>query len=714
MRKPFLVAIAGLAIAGCGPADDGGSGVDAGVSALCQIQGASEPFPGYPFEYQTFKDTIYPALVSDCGSSGCHGAPTGQGGYNVFGDGDTCPDAQSFNAFKAYSDYASASAASGSRMVAAVDGTLPAHVAKDALIPTFTDFVEKGIARYQEDSGGGKQPPYNYFDAGEYASKIQPMLEGCLVGGACHGVDSGSGRVYLATANAAAGTAELTDNIKAVVALVDINKTAIDSTFYKKSTDGHLSLTVSDPATLEAWIQAGIDNIPPDNGGGGEPIGCEDPSRFNEGVFRDEIMPMLLGEVDYNDIDGNRTTVGCLRSECHALDRGPGKFYIDLTAPTSEQIEAFSCFVNLENPSRSQVLLCPLQEAGCVAPGTHPGEDVFADVQDLNYQKVVAYLYATANGATPLDFAFFARKINTIYNDENAVDDGNVGLTCASAGCHNSPFAGQVDNGSNFGIIPEAFQERELFLNYVQSANFTFFPQADQSSLFLYPTNEIANTDNPLATGIDHPGGLCFDVDSQFALDVLKFAGGIRPNADGFLQDMLVAGVFAASDIDQESISDEANMTPRIFERSGAGQQFNGGEWDGFFSNNNEIDFLEAFELEADEVDGVNAYAVAYVLNTEFRALKVRAQVNSENDIQLYFGNGEDQANNGNPAAVTFELPPFGGTEPAVTPIIVKLFKDAADQTFSFNIQFEDDNGNVLNDADKKLVFTLSAEQAGI
>ena len=43
---------------------------------------------------------------------------------------------------------------------------------------------------------------------------------------------------------------------------------------------------------------------------------------------------------------------------------------------------------------------------------------------DLNYQRVLSYLYSAKTGATPLDFAFFARVVNVIFDDPAAVQGG--------------------------------------------------------------------------------------------------------------------------------------------------------------------------------------------------------------------------------------------------------------------------------------------------
>ncbi len=82
-----------------------------------------------------------------------------------------------------------------------------------------------------------------------------------------------------------------------------------------------------------------------------------------------------------------------------------------------ENIDSFPLLIDLTNPSASQVLLCLLNLNGRQKK-PHPGGDIFFGADDLNYQ-LLGFVYATENGATPLDFAFFVRKINPLFNDEN-------------------------------------------------------------------------------------------------------------------------------------------------------------------------------------------------------------------------------------------------------------------------------------------------------
>jgi hypothetical protein len=485
-------------------------------------------------------------------------------------------------------------------------------------------------------------------------------------------------------------------------------------------------------ASLSACAQIiGIEDLPPVDSDGGLPpvdsdVGlpgadggsistCAPEAKFNVGVFEDEIMPLLMGNRDYNDIDSGRTSTGCALSNCHGSDRGPGTFYLNPFRTPEENIDSLRCFIDLTNPSASQILLCPLNLNGC-QERPHPGGDLFFGIDDLNYQKLLGFLYATENGTSPLDFAFFVRKIDPIFNDENAVHDGLLGLTCASASCHNAPNGGDPDNGSNFGIIPRARDPQDLFLNYISAANFTLFGDATQSSLFLYPTNEIANQNNPLATGFDHAAGECFAVNDPEARVILKFAGGIRPNAQGFLQDFLVAGLFAATDVTDEAPFEEDAIKPEIFDPSGQSSQFNQGQWDLFSAAGENIDFLQAFGVA--DAEETFAVAVAYVINTTPRDLDTVMTVQSENDVILRVGAEPDLVlaeigRDGVGATITTRLLPFGQTKKS-TRIMVKAFQKVGDVGLAFRMQFADDNGNLLTNATKELVFTLSPDNGGI
>lgn len=711
MRKPFLLALAGLALVGCGPSGETPAQPDAGnVDGPCAILSANEATPGFPFNVNEFKTDIWPDLVETCGIGGCHKA--GQAGattYYVWSpDEAQCPDVQSFNAFYERVDFQVQ--VSNSLLLKNMDGS-DAHFppfADSPLLAEFRAFVQKGFDEFNAGGPGGDLA--GYFDANIFATQIQPALDstGCLNQG-CHNKDGNAGNLGL-NPNPTVGSPEMDENFKKLTTYVaQGSPSATVTTLYVFATDGHrfVKLSPDNAEVLEGWIDAALKLL---GGPGGNPVLCAPEAAFNVGVFRDEIQPMLQGRVDWNDIDSGRTSTGCARSECHGRSRGPGTFFLDPNGDPEDHLDSLRCFLDLSNPSASQALLCPLNLSGC-NKRPHPGSDIFFGVDDLNYQKLLSFAYATRNGATPLDFAFFVRKINPIFNDPNAVQDGLLGLTCASASCHRA-LNGVPDNLSNFGIFPEATDPADLFNNFIQAANFTHFPAANQSSLFLYPTNEVANQNNPLATGLNHPGGKCFEVDDQEAIDILKFSGGLRPNGQGFAQDFLVAGLFSATDVTNDALFNERNVNPKIFDRSGQGQQFNQGLWDGFFSPVAEVNLLDAFQV-ASAVNSL-AYAVLNVVNTTTNELDVIITVESENDVELIVGDDPgDIGLDGNGVASTVRLPAFKDTK-EVTRVMLKVFQDEDDATFGFTMLFTDDNNNVLTDATKELVFVLAKNAGGI
>lgn len=139
------------------------------------------------------------------------------------------------------------------------------------------------------------------------------------------------------------------------------------------------------------------EGTPPDDPG--SPISCA-VDQFDLVVFADEIMPVLTGDVDLNNPGAGYS--GCTREPCHGSNRGPGALFLDVSDTDANNLSRFACFVNLDDPPASQVLVCPLGEAGCrVYP--HPGADLFSGVEDLNYQRLLSYLMDSAAAATLAD-----------------------------------------------------------------------------------------------------------------------------------------------------------------------------------------------------------------------------------------------------------------------------------------------------------------------
>lgn len=718
MRKPFLVALAGLALAACSPDDGGGTPPPVDEPEECDINQTREDFPGYPYRIDDFRSQILGDLQTSCVGGACHSAPAGIGGFNVFPASEKlCPDVQTFNSFIA--KVGDLRNVSGSIMIKNLNGSdphTPAFAATDPLTVKITDFVQAAAEVANPGDGGS-----NIFDKQEFIASVQPALDAasCARAGACHAAPNGVLGFSL-TLNPAAGSQELDDNFAMVTKLTYIDQTvetAEDTKLYVYATDGHgaadSQLDGSDDDALAAWIQAGLDKIDPGTG----PVVCAEAGDFNVAVFGDEIRPMLEGERDYNDLDGGVVRTGCARGPCHGDPSfaAAGKFYLDPNGDDEDLLDSFRCFVNTENPANSQLLLCPLNLSGCRSGQRHPGEDIFEDVNDLNYQKLLSYIYAARAGASPLDFAFFVRKINPIFSDPEACIE--AGVACADGGCHEKQADGTADGGSNFPLNRDAFEDEDLVFNFNSASNFVLFNfnDADQSSLVLYPTNEIADIDNNvLATGDEHPGGECFAIDSQFSLDIQKFAAGLRPDGAGNLRDFLVAGVFPANDVTDEAAPfDQETIEPTIFELSGQSGQFNEGQWDGLFSANEVVNLFEAFPGAQGGVNQL-AYAVAYMINATGNPIDVVVTAASlENDLELFVGEQSSIGADGNNATVRVTLDPFDEVKKP-TRILLKVFQGEGDVNFDFTMNFEDDDGNVLTDATQELVFVLSGKNGGL
>jgi hypothetical protein len=423
-------------------------------------------------------------------------------------------------------------------------------------------------------------------------------------------------------------------------------------------------------------------------------------------VFTSELLPILSGDLDLNTVDGQGRGAGCRSSACHGIDRGPGKFSLPATADTATLLQNFACFVNLASPAASEVLACPLNNPGC-RNYPHPGQDVLGGANDLNYQRMLGYIYGTNAVTSPLDFAFFARRINPILNDPNSVEGGAQGRSCSDGtSCHGISVAGQTPpNGSDFGIISNASGLDRLTFNFVSATGFVNFLNPHGSSLFMYPTNEIANRPaNPFATGIPHPGGLDFAVDSVEARTILQWAGGLRPDGQGFLRNWLVVGDFPATQIIDPTLIDEPTAIPKIFDRGGGA--FNRGEWDGLFSDVTEVDLNTVFPRNV--TSGRVAYATSYVINTVPRTLRVQLTVTTNNPIRIYIDGAliAQNVDSGGTSAF-FTLGPAGVATTKPARIMIKILQRDTDQRFAFTARMRDELGNVLSDTTRELVFTL-------
>jgi hypothetical protein len=708
-KRPVVIVfvLAGWLANGC--SDPAPPAVDA-MPRDCSLHAEIEARPGFPFDPRVFREDVWPVLATTCASAGCHLAPAGAGGFTIWPvSADPCDFASSFNAVYEKTDFRNDPR--NSRVYASVTGANPAHppLAGAPSLDVILSYVMSAYETYVDQFG--ESDPTQLFDLAVYGASIQPSLDaaGCLAAG-CHALDSAAGGFGL-HAQPAADSPELSENFRRVIKLVDFSTGQAGaplSRIYVRSIDDHrgVRLPGADAEALLAWI---LDGLPP--GDEPPPPGCADASAFDLEVFRDEIFPVLTGAHDLNDPDSGRVTTGCTRGPCHGADRGPGTLYLPETAPAEDNLRRFACFVDRANPSASQILVCPLDLPSC-AVNPHPGEDIYAGVKDRNYQRVLSYLYASASESTPLDFAYFVRRLNPMFNDPDAVRDGAPDLSCADAVvCHGVKLVGgEPANFSNLALIPETTVEEDLMLNFIAAANFTYFPEPAQSSLFLYPTNEIANLENPLATGLPHPGGRAFAPTDPEAALILTWAGGLRTDDEGFLRHWLVAGDFPASDVTDQKILDEATILPAIFQLSGQSVRYHSGKWDGFFSDQRFIDLDEPVQgFPRDTAIDRLAYAVAYVINTRATEIRARLTVSSPSDVEIYAGAEHGVARDGAGVAVTVALPPYATTR-QVTRILVKVFQASTDTAFGFEMQLADENGNLLTGATSDLVFKLGPE----
>ena len=119
---------------------------------------------------------------------------------------------------------------------------------------------------------------------------------------------------------------------------------------------------------------------------------CAEQGDFDVEVFAAEILPIFSGEIDLNNPD-EPSISGCTRGPCHGNPR-PDGFHLDLGDTPENNLERFACFVDLRRPKRSQVLVCPTDDEGCVT-GLHPGGEILEGPGDLNYERILAYIRAS-------------------------------------------------------------------------------------------------------------------------------------------------------------------------------------------------------------------------------------------------------------------------------------------------------------------------------
>jgi hypothetical protein len=715
-RVTYVLALAAVSFAASACTPGGNQPTTPPGGDECQIKSDNEKGPGYPYDLAQYETVVAPLLVAQCGTAGCHAATSttpGNGGFSVYANTakGQCGFAQTFNSL---SLNINTSIPDQSQVITALNGNDPLHPLQGAAaassVTTLLAYATAAQAALGGGNGNQNVPPNSVpFDYAVYQNTIQPILDssggrGCALSG-CHLAPAGAAGLNL-TPNAANGSAEQLASFNSLILKASLQVEPASTTFYVRATTAHnggASTVVSsnEAAAILDWIT----KAKALNNGGSTPTGCEPTSSFNVAVFRDDIQPVLFGDLGQ--------AAGCALDACHGADRTGGALVIKRTNTAEQNLASFACFVNLQNPVASQILACPL---GLTGPngckkGNHPGQDVFQGAQDPNFQRVLSYLYAAKTVQTPLDFAFFARNINPIFNDVNSVQNGVTNFTCAEAtSCHGIQVVGQAPpNGSNFPILANLSDKASLSFNFSSAINFTNFLTPEGSSLFLYPTNEIADTvNNIFATGLPHPGGEDFAVDSSQALAILKWAKGLRPDGQGFLLDWLVAGDYAANDITTQTVIAENTLTPAIFDADGAAQ-FNQGVWDGFFSQAQDVDLNLVFNRAAASQRIV--YAVAYVINTTGVDIDAQVTIKTDDAVKLYVGNTPVlQANNAaNGTTALAHFPAFSSTTGS-TRILIKLFQPLNVNNLKFSVQLADQFGNPLTDQTGELVIKLSPD----
>ena len=417
---------------------------------------------------------------------------------------------------------------------------------------------------------------------------------------------------------------------------------------------------------------------------------------------------MLLGRIDLNDLTETRVTTGCARSACHGADRTGGALVLKASSSSVENLQSFACFVNLQNPTASDILLCPTGDRAC-SHAPHPGAEIFLGADDKNYQRILSFIFGAKTAVTPIDFAFFSRRINPIFSDRTAVGGGAQNRTCVD--CHSTSTAGPPGgNLSNFSIISPANDPNRIALNFAAALNFVNFISPEGSSLFMYPTNEIANVENPFATGLPHPGGPAFAVDSQQAKDILQWAAGLRPDALGFQPSWLVAGDYLGASITDPTAIDEASVWPKIFDKMGA-TEFNNGEWDGLFTSRTDgvVDLNEAFPRE--ETAGRIAYAVAYLFNMTSVDITAVLNLTSDNAVKMYLDDRPVlQADDASAGVSALARLPTHSAGTKSTRVLLKIFQRPGQDNFAFSLNLTDEFGNPLTDRTGEVLVKLSPE----
>src|SRR4051812_1532371 len=165
-------------IIGCfGGPDQGQSTAD----PACQYdsKGNGEASPGYPFDIAKFGSDVQPVLATNCGNQGCHGAPSGNASFTVWGTakrGD-CDFVKGFNSFVGKVDLTTPA---NSAVLTAVSGGLAGHPftfpAASPDLAKLQDFTSSAATTFASGSGGGgvvAPPGPSPFDFKVFQSTVE-------------------------------------------------------------------------------------------------------------------------------------------------------------------------------------------------------------------------------------------------------------------------------------------------------------------------------------------------------------------------------------------------------------------------------------------------------------------------------------------------------------------------------------------------------------
>ena len=680
----------------------GCSSEPAGGGGECVITGGNEQNPGYPFSLTKYEQEALPALKTNCAS--CHdGEGVGVAAFKTWAAAaapGNCSFVNTFEAVKAASD---TTRPDQSQIVLArttADHTAVPGEAFDTLLSFIQDANTTCVADGGCVDNGGALT--SFFNEETFATVIQPALDatGCAVTG-CHLAPNGQFGFSL-NAAPAEGSPEMEANFDMVTQTKYANLEGEPNAalLYVQATTPHNSATTPtiDAAAADAMLQWITDaKTLYDEQGGGTPVNCSDPTLLNPLAWPDEILPMLSGEVDYNDQNNDNILTGCTRGPCHGQLR-PGSF--DLVGTPEEALEKFACFIDLTSPSNSQVLQCPADVPALPSWTTRAASCSWTPTTSTTRSccrscsppcRIAPRSTSRSSPAPSTRCSMTRRLVTTSWPTSRAPTRAPAMAATWPAAC--LPIT--PTSASSPTQAPTSTRSAPTTRPLTTSSASACRSRARCSCTRPTP---IADRDDPLfgdfATGIQHGAGQCFAQDSAQAAAVLAWAEGLRPDADGFLVNFLVTGAFATVDPDDERLFNEDTLRPQIFLQSN-GEDLE--EWD-FFPSAEQIVNLGAFldALGGDVGQGRTAYAAAYLINTTGVDLQVQLNIeNTENEIELYFGNVRaSSAAGGGAVSATLTIPAY---DAAVEPprIMMRIHQAVDDAAMAFSAQIVDADNNV-------------------